>query len=328
MVSPDARHLHIGSPKVSVVVPTYNRATVLPRALNSVLAQTFRDFELIVVDDHSSDHTSVVAADFGKDARVTTLRHDRNMGQSRALNTGVAAARGEYVAFLDDDDVWLPTKLASQVDILDVAPADVALVYGWRYEMGEESAQPLRTVQQTLRGDIFERVLALDTPVPPSTWLVRTSVVRSLGGFDESLQRAKDVDFVCRLCQQGWRVDYVPSVVLVKYRHAQGQMVDETPENLGLRAAFIRQHLTKFAVELSERPESRARVHLRLARYEIRYRRIQGLLAVASAFLADPSAVTARIGFYTRQLYYLLRYATRTASIGTGRLSERTRMLY
>lgn len=284
-----------------------------------------------MVDDHSGDRTPEALAKFKDDHRVRALTHDRNMGLSRALNTGIANANGEYVAFLDDDDAWLPTKLASQVAVFDGASRHVGLVYGWRQHVTSESNRPFRTVRPTLRGDIFEQALALETPVPPSSWLVRTSVARALEGFDEDAF-VNDVDFVVRLCEQGWHVDYVPQVVLLKYQHSFGQMVDETPENLALRASFIRQHLAKFATELNERPAARARVHLRLARYEIRYRRINGLLALANAFLADPLTLSAKLDYYARRLYYLLRYATRTASLGTQqsrRLVERMhRVLY
>lgn len=318
-----------GPPTVSVIVPTYNRAGFLPRALDSVLAQTYRDFELIVVDDHSNDNTGRVVAEFTRDDRVRVFRHDRNLGASAALNSGINVARGEFVAFLDDDDVWLPEKLGAQMELFQGVGHNVGLVYGWRHHMVSESDQPVRTIRQTSRGDIYEQMLALETPVPPSSWLVRTSVARALGGFDEEAF-VNDVDFVVRLCEQGWCVDYVPQVVLLKYQHTFGQMVDETPENLALRASFIRQHLAKFATELSERPSSRARVYLRLARYEIRYRRVRGLLDVANAFLADCSSFGVKLGFYARRLYYLLRYATRSTSLGgpqSQRLSERMHQL-
>lgn len=300
-------------PKVSVVVPTYNRAGILHRALNSVLQQTYMNFELIVVDDHSGDGTPLAIAKFEDDTRVRSFRHEANFGQSRALNTGIAAARGEYVAFLDDDDEWLPTKLASQVAILDNASSKVGLVYGWRLDIDEQSNRPQQTVRRTQRGDIFELMLGLDTPVPPSSWLVRTSVARALRGFDEKVL-PNDVDFICRLSEQGWHVAYVPEIVLRKYSHTRGQMVDETPENLARRAAFIRRHQARFKVELRDRPSVRARVHLRLAHYEFRYQRIKGILSVANAFLADPSSLNVKVGRYSRRLYYLLRDATRTGT--------------
>ena len=313
------------SPKVSVVVPTYNRSTFLSRALDSVLAQTYTDFELIVVDDHSSDATQLTIGRYSNDPRVRGLRHERNMGQSNALNTGIAAARGEYVAFLDDDDVWLPPKLAMQVPVLDSASSKVGLVYGWYQELDEPSHRPIETVRQTLRGDIRDQMLALDVPYAPSTWLVRTDVARALGGFDENVL-PNDVDFSRRLCERGWHVDFVPEIVAHKYEHSQGQMTDETPENLAQRAAFIRRHLAEFAPQLRADPMAIARIHSLVARCEIRDHRIRGMWSIAKAFIADPRRLDVKVGFYARRLYYLLRDATRssTAELRRRRRTSRT----
>ena len=242
-----------GLPRVSVVIPTCNRAGSLPRAVGSVLAQTWTDFELLIVDDHSTDETPAVTARFA-DGRIRSFRHERNSGQSKALNTGIEHARGEYVAFLDDDDEWLPGKLAAQVALLDAAPPAVGLVYCWRDELDEASRRRIGTPRLTLGGDIFEHALALHLPVSPSSWLVRRSTARSVGGFDEALRRAKDVDFMSRICARGWHVDFVAQVALLKYRHAGGQMTDRTPENLAARAGMVRAHLARYARELSERP--------------------------------------------------------------------------
>ena len=317
---PDTPDAETPVPKVSVVIPTYNREAMLPRAVRSVLSQTFEDLELIVVDDHSDDRTPDVLAGF-VDKRIRSLRHPRNMGQSKALNTGINAARGEYVAFLDDDDVWLPKKLALQVDALDDAPPEVGLVYGWRHIMDDETNSLLQTVQQTLRGDIFEQMLALETPVPPSSWLMRTTVVRALEGFDGRLHRDKDVEFACRFSERGWHVDYVPRVVLLKCSHTKGQMTDPTPENLAAREAFTREHLRRFKADLRKRPATRARAYRRLAEVQFPYRRFRGAVSIAHAMLADPEKWTTKIGRYSRVLCYRLRDATRTNAKYNRRLS-------
>ncbi len=282
------------SPRVSVVVPTHNRARWLPRAVGSVLAQTWTDFELLVVDDRSTDATPAVLARFA-DGRIRAFRHERNTGQSTALNTGIEHARGDYVAFLDDDDEWLPAKLAAQVALLDAAPARVGLAYCWGQELDAATRQRLGTLRWTLRGDIFEHVLALHMPTSPSSWLVRRSAARSVGGFDERLHQANDVDFMSRLCARGWHVDFVPEVALLKYRHARGQMTDRTPEHLAAQAGMVRAHLARFARELRERPAAHARVHLWLARYELPYgSRRAALAALARAFRLDPAGMCRR----------------------------------
>lgn len=102
------------NPKVSVIIPTYNRAHLIGRAIKSVLNQTYKDFEIIIVDDGSTDKTEEVVKDF-KDERVRYIRREKNKGGSAARNTGIKAARGEYIAFQDSDDEWLPEKLEKQM---------------------------------------------------------------------------------------------------------------------------------------------------------------------------------------------------------------------
>ena len=118
------------NPKVSVVITTYNRAVLLPRAVRSVLAQTFEDYELIIVDDCSTDDTPDVIRTF-VDSRIRVVRHAENTGQSAAINTGIRIARGEYIAFPDDDDEWVESKLLRQVRTLDASSPRVGLVYTW-----------------------------------------------------------------------------------------------------------------------------------------------------------------------------------------------------
>ncbi len=118
-------------PVVSVIIPTYNRADMLDEALRSVFAQTYKDFEVIVVDDGSTDHTRSVVDKYPHRVRYV---HQENQGHALAKNTGIAAADGGYIAFLDDDDTWLPRKLELQMDVLENNP-DVDLVYGAGYRV-------------------------------------------------------------------------------------------------------------------------------------------------------------------------------------------------
>ena len=103
-------------PVVTVIIPTFNRAAIVGRAIRSVLAQTCPDWELIVVDDCSTDATEQAVRDFS-DNRIKYLRHDRNRRLSAARNTALRCGRGEYVAFLDDDDEWLPEKLEKELEV-------------------------------------------------------------------------------------------------------------------------------------------------------------------------------------------------------------------
>ena len=281
------------APRVSVIIRTHDRPLFLARAVRSVLAQDFTDYEIIVVDDGSKRAAHAAIADL-LEPRIRTIRHAASRGPVEAGNTGLAHATGEYTAFLDDDDEWLPRKLRRQVAVLDASAPDVAWVYAWR-ESVDAHGRVLRSVCRSMEGDILERILALDWPGPASTWLVRTSVLRELGGFrippGTESPWGEDVDLVRRMCLRGHRVRAVEEVLVRKRIHAV-QLTDESPVNLDARAAFFRAHLDGFAAELAARPAARARVQLRLAWVELRRRAFRAAATlVLSASWRSPLTV-------------------------------------
>ena len=276
------------NPKVSVIVPTHNRADLLPRAIDSVLAQTCGDYEILIVDDCSSDDTPDVVAGFS-DPRVRSFRHDRNRGQSAAINTGIAHARGEYVGFLDDDDEWLPKKLEGQVALLDAASPRVALVYGWMDRVDDSSGRVIPAYRNTVEGDIFESALALSIPGPTIVLLIRASVAREVGGMDESVLRHNDIDLICRVSQRYHASVLTEVVAKAHFAHDYERMGEDNPKNLSAGADFLRNHMSKFADELDERPRAHAAVLRRLAGVEMMLgSRRAALTAAASAFRLDP----------------------------------------
>ncbi len=187
-----------------MVIPTYNRAGTILRAVNSVLGQTHSDFEVIVVDDGSSDDTAGLLAGIG-DNRVRLLRHDRNRGAAAARNTGVAAAAGEFVAFLDSDDAWLPQKLAVQLVALRAAHPDQAVschgVLMHLLDHQVEREQPLENSEDWLLR------LTLDCNLSPgTTQLARRDVFARIGFLDETLPRFEDWDWLLRYAESGGRI--------------------------------------------------------------------------------------------------------------------------
>ena len=275
------------SPKVSVIIPTYNRADLLPRAVNSVLAQTFQDYEIIIVDDHSSDDTQDVIAKFS-DPRIRSILHRTNRRQSAAINTGIANARGEYIAFLDDDDEWLPRKLEAQVALLESSSPEVGLVYGWMDRIQDSTGQLTHSYQNTIEGDFFEHSLELNIPGPTIVLLVRSSVARDVGGYDKNLTRFNDADFICRVTQN-YHIAVLPEVVAVShFDHDHDQMGHDTPQSLSAASDFLTAHMTRFADELDRLPRARATLLRRLAGVEMmRGNKHKALSALVSAFRLD-----------------------------------------
>ena len=146
-------------PKVSVIIPTYNRAELLKVAIASVLSQTYKDFEIIVIDDASHDNTQELLTSL-KDKRIRYIRHETNKRISAARNTGIVNSHGNYIAFLDDDDEWLPEKLQLQVDFLENSPPIIGVVYTGFYKIDKASGKILEQITPTKKGFIFGDLIA------------------------------------------------------------------------------------------------------------------------------------------------------------------------
>lgn len=204
--------------QVSVVIPTFNRAAFIADALQSVLTQTFQDFEIIVVDDGSTDDTAQIVQSIG-DARVRYVSQ-KNRGVSAALNTGWRAARGEYIARLDSDDVWLPTLLQELVAVLD---ADAALGVAYARAQGMKAQgvplPQLLGARERFAGDTLTSLVYGDF-ICPMAVMIRRAALEQVGGYDESLFANEDWDVWMRIAQS-YGIAYVPRV-LARYRfHAQ-----------------------------------------------------------------------------------------------------------
>lgn len=187
--SPDMKFCR---PRVSVVIPTYNRAQFISSAIESVLRQSFDDFELIVVDDGSIDRTSEIVTST-RDPRLIAIRQD-NAGRSNARNRALAMARGELIAFLDSDDLYLPGKLALQVKYMDEHPEAGMIYTSARCIDGLGNDLPGRYEAKRsgrIYADIaFFRPVTITLP----TVMVRKTILEQVGGFDECMSRFEDTD--------------------------------------------------------------------------------------------------------------------------------------
>jgi glycosyltransferase involved in cell wall biosynthesis len=181
-------------PRVSVIIPVFNRGGFLAEAVASVMEGSYRDFEVIVVDDGSTDDTASSLGSYGAGVRY---HYQENRGPASARNAGVALAMGEYIAFLDSDDLWAKEKLETQVDYLDSHP-DIRTCH-----TGEVWIKNGKRLNQSKRhvkcgGDIFERCLPLCI-ISPSSILMERSLFDELGGFDEDLPVCEDYDLWLRM---------------------------------------------------------------------------------------------------------------------------------
>jgi glycosyltransferase involved in cell wall biosynthesis len=217
--------------KVSVVIPTYNRGYIIRDALQSVLSQTYRDFEVFVIDDGSSDSTREIVENFGQE-NVRYLSHDRNRGCSAAYNTGLSAARGELVGFLDSDDIWKADYLERQVDFLarhsevDVVFTDTAIQEGSTTIpslIGLLKAFPKllgthpKTEEYVISGREIYLCLLEEVPIKPSACVVKRKMFEKAGVFDEAWPSGTDWDLFLRLSRQA-RFGYIDQPLVVQRR--------------------------------------------------------------------------------------------------------------
>jgi glycosyltransferase involved in cell wall biosynthesis len=209
-------------PLISVVIATFNCAKFLGDALNSVLVQTFKDCEVLIVDDGSTDETKEIVDRYFKDGRLRYIYIDHK-GQAFAKNRGIREARGEFVAFLDADDIWIPTKLEKQVPLF--SQHQIGLVYGRRSLINEHGYEKPFIHPKFHRGDALESIF-IENYVCFSSAMVRKSVLDEVGMFDEQLKMGIDYDLWIRLAAR-YKFDYVDEV-LVKYRIWGGQLSQKT----------------------------------------------------------------------------------------------------
>jgi len=203
----------MSTPQVSVILPTRNRAPMLERAVHSVLAQTVADLELIVVDDGSSDDTEAVLSTID-DPRVSYVKLEQHRGAAVARNTGLRRSEGEFVAFQDSDDEWLPQKLELQLALLKRAGPELGAV-GGRYAVEAGSMSGQISAPRLENGAGYEEELLEGPCCITPVWLIRRPLVFALGLFDERMPCLEDWDLMLRLSKLT-RMQAVPENVLIK----------------------------------------------------------------------------------------------------------------
>lgn len=202
---------------ISVIMPTYNRAYVLNNAIDSVLGQTYDDWELIVVDDCSSDDTgNVVRKYMQRDSRIKYIRQEKNKGANACRNFGIKSAKGEYIALLDSDNVWYAHKLEKQIELLRNADDDIAVVYCREKKVdGEnESNFPI----DNFEAEDIKEILCQRNVIDSSTALIKKECFYKIGFFDETLPRLQEWEFFIRLLVvHNYKALFINEILNVSY---------------------------------------------------------------------------------------------------------------
>ena len=239
--------------QVSVIIPAFNAASTIVRAIDSVRQQNVGPIEIIVIDDGSTDRTAAVVRDNIADGdNIQILQMQQNSGVSAARNTGIRVAQGKYLAFLDADDIWLPTKLQKQIARLEEDPT-ITLV-SCNSRLISESGVPLKEGHRNrppVEGTDAWKTLLIYNFIPTPTVLTRTAVVKALGGFDVSLAVGEDLDLWIKLGIHG-QIAVLPDI-LINYYDLAGSLMKRHHDRtativlpmLEKHLAAQRQHLTR-----------------------------------------------------------------------------------
>jgi len=254
--------MNTDTPLVTVIIPTYNGAKTIERAIDSVLRQTHSNLEIIVVDDYSTDCTTEVISKY-HDYKIKLIKHSINKNGSAARNTGVKQAQGEYIAFLDDDDEWFPEKIEHQLNYLKVKESDKwrGVICSYLYLKNSK----FKKIIIKKEGDLKKEILSMALPLGAgSTLMIHKSVIDDVGLFNEKYMRNQDVEFVLRYL----RKFYLAVVVepLCKVYGSSGKITGEpflfTKKRL---LKDFKQDIQKFSISVQKKIY--ARQWLEVAKY-------------------------------------------------------------
>lgn len=251
------------TPQVSVVIPAYNQAQYLSGAIESVLAQTYQDYEIIVVNDGSTDNTAEVATRFEPDIRYI---YQKNQGLAGARNTGIRHARGQYIALLDSDDLWLPTFLEEMMALAAANP-DAAVFYGGMHYI-DANGSPLSQqggIKSTPPEEMYRTLLRANHLVPSATMLKRSIVVEA-GLFDIAFRRLQDWELWIRLLRQGQTFIGLDQCLLQYRIHGESLSIDPSGGQKAARMV-VEKHFGLDDEKYEDWPADKRRAYGGLYRY-------------------------------------------------------------
>lgn len=225
-------------PLISVIIPTYNGAAFIERTIRSVLTQTYTRFELLVVDDGSQDNTGQIVRELAlQDGRIKYFYRENSGGPARPTNYGIGQAAGEWLAFLDHDDYWLPEKLARQVRYVRHHSVDMVTCHTFvRWEGAGDRATKIKVPRsRNYTRLILEKNFILST----SSVLVKTDVARAVGLFDERLIGPQDWDFYIRVLTGGYSLGIVDDFLYVHVLSGQNISATINPETYERQRLYL-----------------------------------------------------------------------------------------
>lgn len=272
-------------PKISIIMPTYNRSDYICEAIESALGQTYDNIELIVIDDGSTDGTRKQLEKYSSDRRFKYMRQE-NQGQSIARNKGLKMAEGEFIAFLDSDNIWLPGKLERQVEIMNKNQS-FDIFYGDGILIDEKGAEVSRENMSRYSGNIT-RHLIKDNCVSMNTTLTRKKCFDELGGMSEEVRAGDDYELWLRLSTK-FKFYYTPEY-FVRYRVMDDQISTDKYRRFNSNERVLQKFFERFPESVTKVEKKRAisYFYIRKVRHEISERRfIRAFINIINALKHD-----------------------------------------
>jgi glycosyltransferase involved in cell wall biosynthesis len=230
-------------PKVSVIIPAYNVEKYICETLDSVLGQTYSDYDVIVVDDGSTDQTASILKQYiTKYPKKIRLIQKENAGPAKARNVGIRASNGEYIAFIDADDLWLPEKLENQVGYFEKQTEQVGMVYTNAKKFDQQGiwTLPKRYRKEKVEGWIYKDLLK-DNMIPNQSVMVRRSCFDEVGFFEESLDIIEDHDMWIRIAKK-YEIAFLEETLSLYREHSQGRS-KATEKTMNRKIGVMEKHL-------------------------------------------------------------------------------------
>jgi glycosyltransferase involved in cell wall biosynthesis len=232
-------------PKVSIIIPTWNRPDLLPRAIKSVLSQVYQDFEIIIIDDGQKKSAENIVRQFN-DSRIRYIRHQEEEGGAAARNTGIKTAKADFIAFLDDDDEWVPEKLDTQMKLFEKTKDDVGFCFSAVKNILPEGKEKISEVMEGV-SDYSRISLTRFKGFLTSSLIVKKNVFSAVGMFDEYFPSHQEAELILRIAQKYKGLGINSPLVLMDMSGGHEQIGGKLERRIAGREMILSKHYKLFS---------------------------------------------------------------------------------
>ncbi len=226
------------NPKISVVMATHNGEQFIKEAVNSILTQTYSDFEFLIVDDGSTDSTPTILNEYqAKDQRIKIVTNPHCVGLTKSLNIAIRQAKGEYIARMDDDDISLPNRIEKQINFITKNP-EIVLLGAWAFLINE-NGQTIGKKNLAVQSQQIKNKLLFNNQIIHSTWLVKRDILIKEGLYNEQFKKAQDYEFVLRLACKYKIANLPENLLMYRVLPTSLSLQNNEQKNFAIKARWI-----------------------------------------------------------------------------------------